>query len=102
MQIRYGELSNKRDSKLYEDREPPITQMADLLILTTLDALNHLHKILKVPNGNTVNLLKCRSGCNVAAASAFVSQTKRFPTYIVPSLSAGELKAVKNLPSLKI
>ncbi|MCP4254578.1 MAG: transposase [Candidatus Scalindua sp.] len=45
--------------------------------------------------------LKREEICNVAVASAFVSQTKHFPIDIVPYLPAGEFKNGKNNPKFK-
>ncbi len=45
--------------------------------------------------------LKREEICNVAVVSAFVSQTKHFPTDIVPYLPAGEFKNGKNCPEFK-
>ena len=45
--------------------------------------------------------LKREEICNVAVASAFVSQTKHFPIDIVPYLPAGEFKNGKGSPEFK-
>ncbi len=45
--------------------------------------------------------LKREEICNVAVASAFVSQTKHFPIDIIPYLPAGEFKGGKDNPEFK-
>ena len=45
--------------------------------------------------------LKREEICNVAVASAFVSQTKHFPIDIVPYISSGEYQTDENIPEFK-
>ncbi len=67
----------------------------DSLLLIILVVLNLLQKRHKVPNGPHSLLAQASSGggplkreevCNIAVASAFVSQTKHFPVNMVPYL----------------
>ena len=53
--------SSKKDSKSFKNKEQPPPQRKDLSALMTQGALNHMPRKLKVPNDNTVDLLKKKS-----------------------------------------
>ena len=72
-------LSNKRDSKSFKNKELPLPQMTALLVLTTQDALNHLPKKLKVPNGNTVDLLKEKKSATLQSLLHLSHHQSTFP-----------------------
>ena len=95
-------ISNKKDSKLFKNKELPLPQRTGLQALTTPGALNHLPRKLKVLNGSTVTPLKEKKSVTLQSPLPLSHKQSTSLSIQYPIFQPTNLKTVKTGLSLNI